>query len=384
MGTRSGPLAGVTVLELAGIGPGPYCGQLLADLGADVIVVHRPGPDVTAVDGRGKRSVIVDLRKPDGADVVLRLAARADVLIEGNRPGVAERLGIGPADCWARNPKLVYGRMTGWGQTGPWAGLAGHDINYLSITGALLALGPDHAPPPPPLNLIGDYGGGSLFLALGIVSALLRARTTGRGEIVDAAIVDGVASMLGIVHTLSAHGQWSPERHANILDGGAPYYRCYTTRDGRFMAVGAIEPQFFAKLIAVTGISPADYGEQNDKEAWPQQHRLLEAVFATKTREKWSAAFEGVDACVTPVLSYEEAGAHPHNRARGSHAVADGLVQPRPAPRFSRMNDDWTPSRIPARGADTAAVLAEAGFTPQDIARLAAMAVVGGEPRNEP
>ena len=365
----SGPLTGLRVLELAGIGPGPYAGQLLADLGAEVTVVHRPGPDAPTVDMRGKRSVVIDLRKPGAAEVVLKLAERSDVLIEGNRPGVAERLGIGPDAVHARNPKLIYGRMTGWGQTGPWAGMAGHDINYISLTGALFAMGEADRPPPPPLNLVGDYGGGSLFLVFGIMAALWRAQTTGKGEVVDAAIVDGVASMMGMFNSLAAAGAWGPNRQANWLDGGAPYYRCYRTKDGGFMAVGAIEPKFFETLLEKLGLDSAAFGAQNNNARWPSQHKTLEETFLTKTRDEWAALFDNIDACTTPVLSHQEAPSHPHNAARVSHAKVGRLTHPHAAPRFL-AEPDWTPPASAPKGADTEAVLQEAGVTATEIEAL--------------
>ena len=371
----SGPLTGLRVVELAGIGPGPYAGQLLADLGAEVTVVHRPGPVVHTVDHRGKRSVVIDLRKPGAAEVVLKLVERADVLIEGNRPGVAERLGVGPEAVWARNPRLIYGRMTGWGQTGPWSGMAGHDINYISITGALLAMGHADQPPPPPLNLVGDYGGGSLFLVFGIMAALWRTQQTGKGEVVDAAIVDGVSSMLGMFNTLSGLGRWTPQRQDNWLDGGAPYYRCYRTKDGGFMAVGAIEPKFFETLLEKLGLDPAVFGAQEDRSRWPQQHAILEATFLERTRDEWAAVFDTVDACTTPVLSYEEAPAHPHNAARASHAQEGRLTHPRAAPRFPG-DPPWAGRTARRAGADTEAALREAGLGEEAIAALAREGVI--------
>ena len=371
----SGPLNGLKVVELAGIGPGPYAGQLLADLGAEVTVVHRPGPELATVDHRGKRSVVLDLRKPGAAEVLLKLIETADVLIEGNRPGVAERLGIGPDAVWARNPKVIYGRMTGWGQTGPWSGMAGHDINYISITGALLAMGDADRPPPPPLNLVGDYGGGSLFLVFGVMAALWRRQQTGKGEVVDAAIVDGVSSMMGMFYTLSGWGRWTPQRQDNWLDGGAPYYRCYRTQDGGFMAVGAIEAKFFATLLETLEIDPAVFGAQEDRDLWPKQHARLEAIFLTRTRDAWAALFDNVDACTTPVLSYQEAPAHPHNRARASHAAQGRLTHPQAAPRFP-AEPEWQGGAPRRQGADTEAVLREAGLRTEDIEALTHAGVI--------
>ena len=365
------PLEGYRIIELVGIGPGPYSCQLLADLGAEVIAVGRPGQTIASVDARGKTSVMLDLRKPGAAEVILKLVENADALIEGNRPGVTERLGIGPEACFARNPKLVYGRMTGWGQTGPWAGMAGHDINYISVTGALLAMGKEGEPPAPPLNLVGDYGGGSLFMVMGVLAALMRAEKTGKGDIVDAAIIDGVSSMMGILHSLAGVGAWSPARSSNLLDGGAPFYRCYKTSDDKFMAAGAIEPQFFAKMLEILRIDPIAYGKQNDRGAWPRQHALLEAVFATKTRDEWAVLFDATDACVTPVLDYQEAARLPQNLARASHVEANGLIHPHIAPRFAGEADDWSPADVQPLGEQTEAVLKAAGLSDEEMRALA-------------
>ena len=355
------------MVELVGIGPGPYAGQLLADWGASVTAVDRPAPRPPLVSDRGKRSVILDLRAAGAADVVLDLCAEADLLIEGFRPGVAERLGVGPDAVRARNPALVYGRMTGWGQTGPWAGTAGHDINYIGLTGALHAMGEAGRPPTPPLNLVGDYGGGSLFLVAGLLVALLRAKTTGEGSVVDAAIVDGTASLMGVVPSLATLGLWSPERQANMIDGGAPYYRCYACADGGYMAVGAIEPQFFAIMLERLGVAPDAFGGQNDKDAWPRQHETLEAVFAKRARDEWAAVFAGSDACVTPVLTWEEASAHPQGAARRLYQDVDGTQHPRVAPSFG---EDVAPPPVPPRGQDTRTVLEGLGLSGGDIARL--------------
>lgn len=370
----SKPLTGYKVIELAGIGPAPYAGQVMADMGADVIVVQRPGFMPPMIDGRGKRSIIVDLRTEDGAKVVLDLTKDAHVLIEGLRPGVTERLGVGPDACHAINPKLVYGRMTGWGQTGPWAKTAGHDLNYISITGALAALGHEGQPPAPPLNLVGDYGGGSLFLVAGVLAALLQAERTGKGDIVDAAIVDGASSLMGIVYSLSGLGQWQPKRAANLVDGGAPYYRCYTTADGKYMAVGCIEPQFFALMLDLLEINPDDFGAQNNTSLWPQQHEMLENIFKTKTRDAWAKVFDGTDACVTPVLTYEEAPDHPHNKARGGLERHGHFIHPRPAPVFS--TDDPSIADIPKAGAHTAAILSEIGYTVDQVEQLVSQKTV--------
>lgn len=373
--TAPGPLNGFLVIELAGIGPGPYCGQLLADLGAEIILIERPGPAMPTVNARGKQSLVLDLRNPQAADIVLALAARADALIEGNRPGVAERLGVGPQDCQARNPKLVYGRMTGWGQDGPWAQTAGHDINYLSITGALHAMGKKGEVPSPPLNLLGDYGGGSLFLALGVVAALLHAQKTGKGDVVDAAIIDGTTSMMGIIYSLMALELWTPARENNLLDGGAPFYRCYKTKDEKFIAVGCIEPQFFTLMLEKLKLVPAQFGDQHDRQSWPRQHKLLEGVFARRTRDDWAAHFDASDACVTPVLDMQEAVHHPQNRARNSHVQSDGLTHPAPAPRLQNTQAAKAFS-IPKKGEHSRKILAMAGISPTQIDEFIAAGIV--------
>src|SRR5580693_6699475 len=338
-----GPLAGVRVIELAGIGPGPFCGMLLADLGAEVIQVDRPGgapspvPVAADVTSRGKRRVVVDLNHPRGAEVVLRLAAEADALIEGYRPGVAERLGVGPADCLARNPALVYGRMTGWGQDGPLAASAGHDVGYIAVTGALHAIGRAGGPPQVPVNYLGDFGGGSMFLALGLVAGILAARGTGQGRVVDAAIVDGAALLQAMSYGMLADGLWADERGVNLLDSGAPFYDVYATADGRHMAVGALEPQFYAAfteiLFAPQG-PPAGLPAQHDRPRWPELRARFAARFAERSQEEWARAFSATDACVAPVRSMTEAPADPHLAARGTFVTVDGVVQPAPAPRF--------------------------------------------------
>jgi alpha-methylacyl-CoA racemase len=373
-----GPLAGVRVVELAGIGPGPLCGMLLADLGAEVIRVDRPGgtpaplPLDKDVTSRGKRRVVVDLKHPRGAEVIVRLAAASDALIEPFRPGVAERLGIGPAACWARNPRLVYGRMTGWGQDGPLAPWAGHDIGYIAITGALHAIGRAGGPPQVPVNYLGDFGGGSMFLAVGVIASVLQARQTGRGRVVDAAIVDGTALLQAMTYSLLAAGAWTDSRGVNRLDTGAPYYDVYRTADGRHMAVGALEPQFYARfvsqLFAPEGV-PADLPGQHDQRAWPQLRRLFADRFAQRTMSQWATMFEGSDACVAPVLSLTEAPAHPHLAARGTYVEADGVVQPAPAPRFAFAEGPvaaLAPGAIAPPGAHTREVLTAAGFADVD------------------
>ncbi|MFH8496179.1 CaiB/BaiF CoA transferase family protein [Streptomyces coeruleorubidus] len=355
-----GPLAGVRVVELAGIGPGPFAAMLLADLGADVVRVDRPGGPGLAIDpaydvtNRNKRSVVVDLKAPDGPAQVLDLVARADVLVEGYRPGVAERLGVGPEPCHARNPALVYGRMTGWGQDGPLADRAGHDIAYIAPTGTLGMIGRPDEPPAVPANLLGDYAGGSLYLVVGVLAALHHARATGTGQVVDAAIVDGVSHLATMIHGMLAAGGWQDRRGANLLDGGCPYYGTYETADGRYMAVGALEPQFYAEFLALLGIED-QAAARKDVTRWGELREQVAARFKTRTRDEWTAVFDGTDACVAPVLSLLEAPHHPHLAARGTFTDHGGITQPAPAPRFST-----TPTSVrtgPARpGADTADV----------------------------
>ncbi|MFD8296122.1 CaiB/BaiF CoA transferase family protein [Streptomyces bauhiniae] len=341
-----GPLSGVRVVELAGIGPGPFAAMLLADLGADVVRVDRPdGPGLGIdpardVTNRNKRSVVVDLKAPDGAARVLDLAERADVLIEGYRPGVAERLGVGPADCHARNPRLVYGRMTGWGQDGPLADRAGHDVSYIAVTGTLGMIGRPGEPPALPANLLGDYAGGSLYLVVGVLAALHHARATGTGQVVDAAIVDGTAHLSAMIHGMLAAGAWQDRRAANLLDGGCPYYGTYETADGTYMAVGALEPRFYAEFLRLLDLDGLA-GAHHDPARWPELRERVAARFKSGTRAEWTARFEGTDACVAPVLSLREAPHHPHLAARATFTEHDGLVQPAPAPRFSA-----TPTRV--------------------------------------
>ncbi|MEM1315140.1 MAG: CaiB/BaiF CoA-transferase family protein [Pseudomonadota bacterium] len=375
------PLKGVRIIELAGIGPGPYAGQLLADMGAEIILIDRPTPSPVehprSIERRGKRSVILDLQAPEGLEAALDLVATADGLIDVYRPGVTERLGLGPDAALARNPALVYGRMTGWGQDGPWAKTAGHDINYISTSGILQAIGEPDRPPPPPLNMIGDFGGGSLFLIAGMLAALLKARETGVGEVVDAAICDAAVSMIGLMHTMDSTGRWSTERQGNMLDGAAPFYRCYACADGRFMAVGCIETQFFAEFLKLLEIDPEAFGPQHDRTRWPEQRARLEALFATRGQGHWSALFDGSDACTTPVLDYREAAAHPHMAARGVLTEGEGMNHPAPAPRFLRAGAEFSPPRSVLRGADTAAVLRELGRGDAEIAALARAGAAG-------
>jgi alpha-methylacyl-CoA racemase len=376
----AGPLDGVKVLELAGLGAGPFAGMLLADLGADVLRLERGDPDAspeTTWDllNRSRPSVAVDLKNEAGRDLALELATSADALIEGFRPGVTERLGLGPAQVHARNPRLVYGRMTGWGQEGPLAQRAGHDINYIAVSGALWPVGRAGEPPVPPLNYVGDFGGGALYLALGVVSALVHARATGVGQVVDAAMVDGSAAMTAMTHSLMAAGFWREERGANILDSGAPFYDVYETSDGRYVAVGAIEAKFYENLLAGLGLDPSELPAQMDRDAWPAMRERFAAIFATRSRDEWVATFEGVDACVSPVLSPTEAPTHPYNVARQVFST-NGATQPRPAPRFS-----VTPtaiSRPPQRaGSGTREGLAAWGVDLERQAQLRAAGAFG-------
>lgn len=370
-----GLLSGYRIIELAGIGPGPYAGQLLADMGAEVIVVDRPSPSPVersgSVERRGKRSMVLDLRREEGAAVLLDLCATADGLIEGYRPGVTERLGVGPEQVHARNPALVYGRMTGWGQEGPWSKMAGHDLNYIGVTGLLHAMGEADRPPAPPLNMVGDYGGGSMFLIMGLLAGLLKAKATGEGTVIDAAICDGAFSMSAILHSLTAAKRWTEDRQANMLDGGAPYYRCYTCADGEFMAVGCIEPQFFAEFQRRLGLDPEAFGAQNDRALWPRQHAELEAIFARKPRMHWEAVFDDSDACATPVLRMSEVGKHPHMASRHAVRHADGMSHPGPAPRVVGEAVPAEPPAVPGRGDDTDAILRELGRDPADFRALA-------------
>ena len=344
----TGPLHGYRVVELAGLGPAPYACMLLAEAGADVLRLERRRPDAGGSHSadpdllsRSRPSVGIDLKRPEAVSLVLDLVARADVLIEGFRPGVAERLGIGPEACWARNARLVYGRMTGWGQHGPLAGRAGHDIDYIALAGALWPIGREGDAPVPPLNLVGDFGGGGMLLAFGVVAALLETQRSGTGQVVDAAMVDGAASLTTMLHSMWLAGGWQPARGVNLLDTGAPFYEVYETADGGHMAVGALEPQFYAALVSGLGLGDQEVGTQADRASWPAMKARFAEVFRTKTRDEWTEVFEGTDACVAPVLAPWEAADHPHNRARSTFVTSDGRTQPGPVPRFSR-----TPSAV--------------------------------------
>lgn len=372
-----GPLHGVKIIEIAGIGPGPFCAMMLADMGADVIRVDRAGqvmggdPAVPPADvmNRGRRSIGVDLKSPEGVETVLRLVEQADGLIEGFRPGVAERLGIGPDDCLARNPALAFGRMTGWGQEGPYAPTAGHDINYIALAGALEPLGRAGEAPVPPLNLVGDFGGGGMYLAFGMVCAILEAKGSGKGQVVDAAMVDGAASLMTFFHGFRAMGIWNDERGTNLLDTGAHFYDVYECSDGRFVSIGSIEPQFYAELRTTLGLDDEKWDAQMSRTAWPELKDELRGIFATKTRDEWAAIMEGTDICFAPVLSMEEAPQHPHNKERGTFVEVAGVTQPAPAPRFSRTGSEI--QRPPAHaGQHTDEVLGDYGFSADELASL--------------
>ena len=391
MGNAKGPLAGIRIVELGGVGPVPFCCMLLSDLGADVIRIDRPpgydggqpGDPRFNLLNRGRRSAAFDLKQPEAAGAMLKLVARADVLVEGFRPGVAEKLGLGPDACLAANPALVYGRMTGWGQDGPLAHAPGHDINYISLSGVLHAVGAAGGPPVIPLNLAGDFGGGSLYLALGVVSALLESRRSGKGQVVDAAMVDGSASLMTLFYGMFASGYWKDERGSNRLDSGAPWYNVYETKDGRWVSVGSNEARFWRNTLALLGLSEGDMPDQHDRSRWPEIHAKFAAIFRTRTRDEWFALAEGREVCIAPVMSLAEAPTHPHLRARQTFVERDGVVQPAPAPRFSR-----TPGAIqspPARpGEHTDAVLADWGFTSAELATLRATGAIARPERNLP
>ncbi len=367
----TGALAGLTVVEMAAIGPVPLAGQLLADQGARVIVLDRKSGerDTSDVSRRNKQSVALNLKNPDGVAAAGRIIDRADILIEGFRPGVMEKLGLGPEQCHVSNPGLIFGRMTGWGQTGPLAQTAGHDLNYLAITGALHAIGRDGEPPIPPLNLVADYGGGAMFLLFGVLSALHERNQSGRGQVVDVAMSEGVSAMMSLFHSFSAKGRWQVGRERNLLDGGAPFYRCYETADGESISVGALEPQFFAELVQLAGIAASDCDTRDAPGNWPELHKRYEAVFKSKSRDQWVEIFNGSDACVAPVLSLDEVEAHPQNQARGTFIRQADVMQAAPAPRFDR-----TPAATPqlplAPGESTEQVLQELGFDASQIASM--------------
>ncbi len=373
----TGPLRGVRVIELGALGPAPYCGALLSDLGADVVRIDRLVVNDLGVEtpprfdfyNRNKRSVALDLKHPDGLAAALDLVAQADVLIEGFRPGVAEKLGIGPLDCRARNPRLVFGRMTGWGQTGPMAQQAGHDINYIALSGALHGMGPGDGRPAVPLNLVGDLGGGAMYLAVGVLAAYVEAQRSGQGQVVDAAMIDGVSNLLSLMYGFMQGGMWKDARESNLSDGGAHFYGTYRTRDEKYVAVGAIEARFYAQLLAGMGLNAADLPPQNDEASWPQMRKQFAEVFATRTRDEWVQAMQGFDACFSPVLNLHEAPQHPQLRDRGSFIQFDEVLHPAPAPRFER-----TPANLrrpaPRPGQHTQEVLRDWGMADERAQQL--------------
>lgn len=377
----SGPLTGIKIVEFAGIGPGPFCGMLLADMGADVIRLDRKGGaggragikfDIAS---RGKRSVALDLKSPAAIEAVLKLLESADALIEGFRPGVMERLGLGPDVVAKRNPRLVYGRMTGWGQTGTIAHAAGHDLNYISLTGAVGAMGRKGEPPAPPLNLVGDFGGGALYLAMGVCAALVDAAKSGKGQVIDTAMTDGAASLMSMFYGMRAGGAWTNQTGENLLDGGAHFYDTYETSDGKYVSIGSIEPQFYALLREKAGLDDPEFDHQMDRSKWPSLKTKIAAVLKTKTRDEWDAIMLGTDICYAPVLTLDEAPHHPHNKARATFIERDGFMQPAPAPRFSRTVSEVKGS-APQIGEHNDSALADWGFSPDDVAALKASGAV--------
>jgi alpha-methylacyl-CoA racemase len=377
-----GPLDGIRVIEVASLAPAPFGCMILADLGADVLRVERAeraGPQAQPPKDplqRSRRSVGINLKDPAGVDLLLRLAGDADVLVEGFRPGVAERLGFGPAECEQRNPRLIYGRMTGWGQDGPLAPTAGHDIDYISVSGALAPIGRAGERPVPPLNLLGDFGGGGMLLALGVLAALVERAQSGRGQVLDVAMVDGSALLTTFVYGMRANGSWRDERGVNLLDGGAPFYDTYETADGGYVGVGALEPQFYAALLDGLGLAGAGLPAQHDRAGWPELRRQFAAAFASRSRDEWEQVFAGTDACVAPVLGLGEAAGHPHAQARSAFTDVGGVIQPAPAPRFGRSVTQ-PPTAPPRPGADTDTVLAGLGLSGEEIAGLRAGGVIG-------
>ena len=380
-----GPLKGYKVVEMAGLAPGPFAAMMLADMGADVLCIERPqlasagapkdNPRLKLLN-RNRRSIALDLKSSAGVGTLCRLLNHADAFIEGFRPGVMERLGLGPDACLAANQKLVYGRMTGWGQEGPLAHAAGHDVNYIALTGALHSIGAKGAPPAIPLNLVGDFGGGGMYLAFGVVCALLEARQSGKGQVVDAAMVDGAASLMTYMFAARANGSWGDQRGDNVLDGAAPWYHVYETSDGLYISIASAEPQFYAELLRLTGLAGESLPRQHDRAGWPVLQARLTQVFASKTRAQWCVIMEGSDVCFAPVLTIPEAVAHPHNRARGTFIEVDGVVQPAPAPRFSRSVPDQVQLALPA-GQDDAATLSAWGFSGAEMAALRAAGAFG-------
>ncbi|MCY1280831.1 Acetyl-CoA:oxalate CoA-transferase [compost metagenome] len=375
----AGPLAGLKVVEMNAIGPAPFAAMILADMGAEVTRVDRHAAGFLSADGsllgRGRRSIVIDPRKPGANEVLLKLIDGADVLIEGFRPGVMERLGLSPDVCLSRNPKLIYGRMTGWGQSGPLAPTAGHDLNYIAITGLLNAMGHADRAPTPPLHLVGDMGGGAMFLLAGILAALFEVQKSGQGQVVDAAICDGAALLGSMYYDLRHQGLWGDQRQGNMLDGGAPFYGCYTCADGKFVSIGSIEPQFYQLLLTLCGIDDPSFKNQWDKSEWPVLRSKLEAMFLTRSRDEWTQLLEGSDACFAPVLDFSEAPAHPHNQARGVFMETDGVCHPAPAPRLSR-----TPVQaggVVKNGTHTVEILQQLGLSDTEIAALRDAGTIG-------
>lgn len=373
----AGPLKHLVVVEMVALGPVPLAGQLMADLGAEVTIIDRSSAPAnhTDINRRNKKSVALNLKNEQGLDAAKRMIASADIVLEGFRPGVMEKLGLGPADLHALNPALVFGRMTGWGQQGPLSSYAGHDINYLALTGALHAIGKNTLPPVPPLNLVADYGGGAMFLIMGVLSALFERNHSGKGQVVDAAMVDGVPAMMGLIHTAFANKTWKNQREKNMLDGGAPYYRCYETQDNKYIAVGAIEPQFFKAFVQLAGLPESDLAIQNNRQSWDEMQQRYSTLFKTKTRDQWVQVFADSDACVAPVLDFDEVVNYPHNRVRETFITPNGVLQSAPAPRFDRTPVP-PPSAPVAVGSSTAEVLFSLGYTQVQIEKMIAAAAI--------
>ena len=368
-----GPLKGLKIIEMAGIGPGPFCGMVLADLGAEIIRVDRASAIGTGSkqepSNRGKKSIAVDLKAKEGVEVVLKLVETADAIFEGFRPGVMERLGIGPEVCLARNDRIVFGRMTGWGQEGPLANAAGHDINYISLSGALAAIGRPGSPPVPPLNLIGDFGGGGMLLALGLVAALLESKESKKGQVVDAAMTDGSALLMTMIYSMQSSGMWKTTMGSNLLDGGSHFYDTYECKDGKFISIGSIEPQFYALLCQIAVLDEKVFSKQMSRDLWPEQKEEIKKIFLNKTRDEWCELMEGTDVCFAPVLDMSEAPHHPHNKERKTFIDLEGVTQPAPAPRFSRTEPEVvsSPSIV---GEHTSEVLSSIGLSEEDIGSL--------------
>jgi len=368
-----GPLKGLKIIEMAGIGPGPFCGMVLADLGAEIIKVDRASAIGTGskqeASNRGKKSIAVDLKSEEGVEVVFKLVEKADAIFEGFRPGVMERLGLGPNDCLKRNERIVFGRMTGWGQEGPLAKAAGHDINYISLSGALAAIGRPGSPPVPPLNLVGDFGGGGMLLALGLVAALFESKQSKKGQVVDAAMTDGSALLMTMIYTMQSLGMWKTTLGSNLLDGGSHFYDTYECEDGKFISIGSIEPQFYELLCQIAGLDKSIFGKQMSRDSWPKQKEEIKKIFLNKTRDEWCELMEGTDICFAPVLDMSEAPKHPHNIERKTFIELEGVTQPAPAPRFSRTEPEISSSPSVV-GENTDEVLISMGFSQEDIDSL--------------